>query len=99
LFAISGQKAWVLLAALLAVHGCLDIKHAHGVLCECAIFVLIGETMQRLSQKKSIGLVESVPACEVKWLVIRNFLPPSALEESPSTEESGGPLLTTQLSF
>jgi hypothetical protein len=73
--------------AMLAVHDRLDILQAHGGQYECAIFVLSGETIERLSQEKAVALFAALPRGEVKWLAIRDFLlPPHPEAPLPTTD-------------
>jgi hypothetical protein len=62
--------------ALLAVHDRSEILQAHGCQFECAVFVVEGDSAEKLSQEKANELFSSLPRGEVKWLDIREFLLP-----------------------
>jgi len=62
--------------AMLAVHDRCEIMLAHGCSFECAVFVIEGDSTERLSQETANSLFASLPRGDVKWLDIKAFLLP-----------------------
>ena len=80
--------------AMLAMHDRSEILRAHGCQFECAVFVVEGKSVERLSQETANALFAALPRGEVKWLNIKVFLLPSPPEqhgrEAISETTSGG---------
>ena len=68
--------------AMLAVHDRSEILQAHGCQFECAVFVVEGESAERLAPETANELFAALPRGEVKWLEIREFLLPVAPGQS-----------------
>ncbi len=62
--------------AMLTVHDRCEIMHAHGCRFECAVFVIEGDSSERLSPETADSLFASLPRGDVKWLDIKEFLLP-----------------------
>ena len=72
--------------AMLAVHDRSEILQAHGCQFECAVFVVDGESVEKLSPEAADGLFAALPRGEVKWLEIREFLLPAPPEQPPAVK-------------
>ena len=72
--------------AMLAVHDRCEIMQAHGCRFECAVFVVEGDSSEKLSQETANSLFQSLPRGDVKWLDIKEFLLPAP--PIPTTPET-----------
>lgn len=61
---------------MLAMHYRCEIMQAHGCKFECSVFVIEGDSSERLSQETANSLFMSLPRGDVKWLDIKEFLLP-----------------------
>lgn len=77
--------------AMLAVHDRSEIMQAHGCQFECAVFVVDGERVERLSAEAANVLFAALPRGEVKWLEIREFLLPTPPAQTPPAPAASAP--------
>ena len=75
--------------ALLAAHDRNEILALHGGRFECAVFVVEGGGVDRLSAEAADALFATLPRGEVKWLTIHDFLLPHVMGEAPDATASG----------
>jgi len=82
--------------AMLVVHDRLEILHAHGGQSDCAVFLVDGESAERLSPERASALFSALPQGEAKWLDIHDFLLPlpSMIVEGDATTGEQLPLFT-----
>jgi hypothetical protein len=74
--------------ALLSYNDRIEILQALGGTYECEVYVVDGINVQLLTQELAIKMFNNLPAGEVKWTTICEFLLPQSQEAQPVPEET-----------
>lgn len=77
--------------AMLSHHDRVEILKAHGGKYECEVYVVEGINSHVLTQEIAIGLFNTLPHGEVKWITIRECL-------LPQNQEVHHPVITKKIS-